>query len=589
MTNPSTRLAREVVGDAPGRGRDRGGARAGLPQRAAVVRGVRRRRSGSAAAAHPDRRTYRRLPRARTGQDRRARGGDLHVRHGGRQPAPGRPRGGPCRRTAGRRDRRPAGPAARHQRQPDHRPGRDLRSRRAVPRPECRPCRPCRPCPNCRWPTWPPPVPARATSTSSSTIPSCRPTAGPPTPRAGRSGPASGQLWPREPSLRAPGQWWSRVTTPARRRESWPRRANWPLFAEPTSGSRTGDNALRCYRLLLDGDLGREIERVIVFGHPTLSRPVTRLLGRDDVEVWSAATKGWWTRRPFHVDEQFERAEPERPDDPGWLDRWRDADRDVARRLDALLDSERALTPHRVAGAVAAALPAHGLLFVGASSPVRDLDLMVPRYEVGAHRKVIANRGLSGIDGTISSADRCRPRQAEQHPQLRADGRRDLPARRQRPGPRPGRGPARPDDRGRQRRRRLDLRDARTGLRAVRRPLRPALRHPAPRRPRQPLRGHRHAALARRLPRRAPARAGQPQRRHRGRRGRRTPRQPPRPRRPDPRPSAACRCEQVRATGCAHRGRVVQLVQVPTVSTSTGHPCDRAKATSSAYVSPNAR
>ncbi len=57
-----------------------------------------------------------------------------------------------------------------------------------------------------------------------------------------------------------------------------------------------------------------------------------------------------------------------------------------------------------MAGAVAAALPAHGLLFVGASSPVRDLDLMVPRYEVGAHRKVIANRGLSGIDGTISSA-----------------------------------------------------------------------------------------------------------------------------------------------------------------------------------------
>ena len=180
--------------------------------------------------------------------------------------------------------------------------------------------------------------------------------------------------------------------------------ANWPLFAEPTSGSRTGDNALRCYRLLLDGDLGQEIERVIVFGHPTLSRPVTRLLGRDDVEVWSAATKGWWTGRPCHVDEQFERAEPERADDPGWLDRWRGADRDLARRLDALLDGEGALTPHRVAGAVAAALPAHGLLFVGASSPVRDLDLMVPRYEVGARRKVIANRGLSGIDGTISSA-----------------------------------------------------------------------------------------------------------------------------------------------------------------------------------------
>jgi 2-succinyl-5-enolpyruvyl-6-hydroxy-3-cyclohexene-1-carboxylate synthase len=53
---------------------------------------------------------------------------------------------------------------------------------------------------------------------------------------------------------------------------------------------------------------------------------------------------------------------------------------------------------------VARALPARGLLFVGASSPVRDLDLMVPRYEVGARRLVVANRGLSGIDGTVSSA-----------------------------------------------------------------------------------------------------------------------------------------------------------------------------------------
>ena len=41
-----------------------------------------------------------------------------------------------------------------------------------------------------------------------------------------------------------------------------------------------------------------------------------------------------------------------------------------------------------MAGAVAGALPPGGLLVVGASSPIRDLDLMVPRYEVGARRKV---------------------------------------------------------------------------------------------------------------------------------------------------------------------------------------------------------
>ena len=52
-------------------------------------------------------------------------------------------------------------------------------------------------------------------------------------------------------------------------------RANWPLLAEPTSGSRTGTHAIRTYRLLLETALAERIERVVVTGHPTLSRPVT--------------------------------------------------------------------------------------------------------------------------------------------------------------------------------------------------------------------------------------------------------------------------------------------------------------------------
>ena len=72
----------------------------------------------------------------------------------------------------------------------------------------------------------------------------------------------------------------------------------WPLLAEPTSGSRTGDNPIRCYRLLLDSDLGRRVERVVVAGHPTLSRPVTRLLEREDVEVVSVRPRGTLGRAP---------------------------------------------------------------------------------------------------------------------------------------------------------------------------------------------------------------------------------------------------------------------------------------------------
>ena len=181
-------------------------------------------------------------------------------------------------------------------------------------------------------------------------------------------------------------------------------RGNWPLLAEPSSGSRTGTHAIRCYRLLLDTDLGRLVERVVVAGHPTLSRPVSRLLARDDVEVVELPARGAWPGRPFAVATSAAAYEPEEKDESGWFEEWRDADRRVGRALDDLLRDEPGLTPHEVAGAVARALPPEGLLHVGASNPIRDLDLMVPVYEVGARRKVVANRGLSGIDGTISSA-----------------------------------------------------------------------------------------------------------------------------------------------------------------------------------------
>ena len=181
-------------------------------------------------------------------------------------------------------------------------------------------------------------------------------------------------------------------------------RANWPLLAEPTSGSRTGTHALRTYRLLLGTPLADEIERVVVFGHPTLSRPVSRLLARDDVEVWSVHARGAWSRRPFPVDRQEWHLAVDEDPDTTWLDRWLAADARVGRGLDALLAAEPGLTAYDVAGAVARALPREGLLVVGASNPIRDLDLMVPRYEVGGRRKVIANRGLSGIDGVVSTA-----------------------------------------------------------------------------------------------------------------------------------------------------------------------------------------
>ena len=177
--------------------------------------------------------------------------------------------------------------------------------------------------------------------------------------------------------------------------------ARWPLLAEPSSGARTGDSAIRTYRILLGGDLAGRIERVVVFGHPTLSRPVTRLLG-SGVEVVSVPPRGRWTERPHPVT-RHARAVTADPDETGWFEEWKARDAEVSRALDDLVEAD-GLGPLAVAREVSAALPPGGQLYVGASNPIRDLDLMAAHYEVGRRRKVLANRGLSGIDGTLSSA-----------------------------------------------------------------------------------------------------------------------------------------------------------------------------------------
>ena len=101
----------------------------------------------------------------------------------------------------------------------------------------------------------------------------------------------------------------------------------WPLFAEPSSRARTGPAVISSYRLLLQASsLTNEIERVLVFGHPTLSRPISKLLARPDVEVIVVSPTGLWpdaTRRAASVVTGLEVAAADTTD---WLERWQHAD-----------------------------------------------------------------------------------------------------------------------------------------------------------------------------------------------------------------------------------------------------------------------
>ncbi|MFI6425494.1 2-succinyl-5-enolpyruvyl-6-hydroxy-3-cyclohexene-1-carboxylic-acid synthase [Promicromonospora sp. NPDC050880] len=186
----------------------------------------------------------------------------------------------------------------------------------------------------------------------------------------------------------------------------------WPLFAEPSSGAVGGPNAVAGYRALLTSDaLAGEIEQVVVLGRPTLSRPVQRLLGRAGVTVtvvapgagpWPDAARNATVVLPGLAAPWFEETGGPPSD---FLERWRDAGARAARVLDEVTCDDAVLggpTALSVARAVAAVLGPDDLLVVGSSNPVRDLELVLGLDGPGP--AVLANRGLAGIDGTVSTA-----------------------------------------------------------------------------------------------------------------------------------------------------------------------------------------
>jgi 2-succinyl-5-enolpyruvyl-6-hydroxy-3-cyclohexene-1-carboxylate synthase len=173
-----------------------------------------------------------------------------------------------------------------------------------------------------------------------------------------------------------------------------------PLMAEPSSNARRGEAALSTYRLLLSSTLAEEIERVVVFGRPTLSRPVSRLLARDDLELVVVSAYADWID-PGRAASLVTDAVRLPLGDRDWFEVWRNADRTVRERLDALLGTQPYFTGPALAATVWSSLGADDVLFAGSSSPVRDLDLAPIKP---ASPLVYANRGLSGIDGNVSTA-----------------------------------------------------------------------------------------------------------------------------------------------------------------------------------------
>lgn len=201
-----------------------------------------------------------------------------------------------------------------------------------------------------------------------------------------------------------------------------------PIFAEPTSGARDDDGSVPAYRLLLQmtpelrsgpaaesparsaaASLTGSVQRVVVAGRPTLSRPVQRLITAEGVEVvqYEPTGVGWHDRRlprrtesdPDRIRE-FAGLAPE-----SWLEQWTTLGQRAQHIVDSALADVDAITSVRAAQFVAETVRTP--LLLGSSSVIRDVDLAARLTRSGtgpSPRRILAMRGLSGIDGNVSAA-----------------------------------------------------------------------------------------------------------------------------------------------------------------------------------------
>ncbi|TWP37283.1 2-succinyl-5-enolpyruvyl-6-hydroxy-3-cyclohexene-1-carboxylic-acid synthase [Leekyejoonella antrihumi] len=188
--------------------------------------------------------------------------------------------------------------------------------------------------------------------------------------------------------------------------------AGWPVMAEPFGqynrgrATANGPLILRAQEWLEDN----LPERVLIGGRVTLDRYVARLLQHPKVSVEVVTPLTSWADPGHVVRRVHDWADIERSHqavsscvDRAWASRWRRANSDVARAVSPLIDESWPSGP-AVARTVAHNLPEYAGLYVGSSNSARDLDLARDPHRIASGVVAVANRGLAGIDGLVSSA-----------------------------------------------------------------------------------------------------------------------------------------------------------------------------------------
>ena len=173
-----------------------------------------------------------------------------------------------------------------------------------------------------------------------------------------------------------------------------PNLAHLPTVAEPTAPSA----ATPLHPLALTGLKPRQ---VIMLGRPTLHRTVSALLADPAIPVYALTTGPRWPDVSGNSTATGTRAETTGTPDPSWLRRCAQANAHANAVVRRQLSAHQLATGLHVAAAVVDALRPGDQLVLGASNPVRDAALAGLNVDGVAVR---SNRGVAGIDGTVSTA-----------------------------------------------------------------------------------------------------------------------------------------------------------------------------------------
>jgi 2-succinyl-5-enolpyruvyl-6-hydroxy-3-cyclohexene-1-carboxylate synthase len=193
----------------------------------------------------------------------------------------------------------------------------------------------------------------------------------------------------------------------------------WPMVADVTSGLRLGAQSLPLAvyadQMLLSETLAAALkpDAILHVGGPVTSKRVAQFLARHRPPLYARLHEHPFRHDPQHgvtwtVQASLDglcaslAASCTPGADKAWTQAWLAAQPGLGTRIDSFLDGQTGVGEIAVAREISRRLPAAHGLFLASSMPVRDMDMYA--VETGAAHAVSANRGASGIDGTLATA-----------------------------------------------------------------------------------------------------------------------------------------------------------------------------------------